>query len=78
MKDKVVILVQGDLYGPPKTQGGQGDLTRTRKLVQTTQNPEIERMLKVQIPGNSTIRKKHRTLLAQGNLCRQELKNGIS
>ena len=60
---------------------GQGDLTRTRKLVQTTQNPEVERsqverqeyMLKVQILGNSTIRRKLRTLLARGNLCRQQL-----
>ena len=66
---------------PGNTDEGQGDLTRTRKLVQTTQNPEVERsqverqeyMLKVQIPGNSTIRRKLRTLLAQGNLCRQQL-----
>ena len=66
---------------PGNTDEGQGDLTRTRKLVQTTQNPEVERsqverqeyMLKVQILGNSTIRRKLRTLLAQGNLCRQQL-----
>ena len=60
---------------------GQGDLTRTRKLVQKTQNPQVERSqverqeykLKVQILGNSTIRRKLRTLLARGNLCRQQL-----
>ena len=57
---------------PRNDDKGQGDLTRTRKLVQTTQNPEVERS-QVQIFGNSTIRRKLRTLVAQGNLCKQQL-----
>ena len=59
---------------------GQGDLTRTRKYVQTLKIHKSNvlkwndrRMLTFHILGNSSIRKKLRTLLAQGSLCRQQL-----
>ena len=46
MKDKVIILVQGDLYGPPKTEK-----SNVLKCVD-------RKMLKVLILGNSAIRRK--------------------
>ena len=52
---------------------------RTRRSVQTIQNPEVERSQvkrqeKVQIPGNRATRRNLRTLLVQGDLCRQHLR----
>ena len=61
MKDKVITLVQGDLYGPPKTQKSNVLKWEDRK------------MLKVLICGNSLMRMYLRTLPVQGDLCRQRL-----
>ena len=52
-KDKVNILVQGDLYGPPKTQKSNVLKWSNRK------------MLKIQIPGNRVTREGLRTRLVQ-------------
>ena len=61
MKDKVVRLVQGNLYGPPKAQKWNvlkwGD----------------RRVLKIQIPRNSATRRNFRTLLVQGDMYGQRL-----
>ena len=59
MKDKVVI--QEDLYGPPKTQKSNVLKWGDRK------------MLKIQIPGNKATRRTLRTQLVQGDLYGQRL-----
>ena len=59
---------------------GQGDHTCTRRLVRTTplQKSNVlkrgdRKMLKVQIPGNSLIRRKLQTLLVQGEVNGQQV-----
>ena len=56
MKDKVIRLVQGDLYGPPKAQ--------TSNVLKWGDRE----MLKIQIPGNRPTRRSLRTPLVQKDL----------
>ena len=60
MKVKVVIVVQEDLYGPPRNQKSNVLKRGDRK------------MLKIQIPGNTVTRRNLRTLLVQGDLYGQQ------
>ena len=64
MKDKVVLLVQGDLYGPPKAQKSNV-LKRGDKCS------------KIRFSGNRATRRNLQTLLVQGDLYGQRLQEKI-